>query len=195
MTPSPHLKIICDYAKWTALSAARVPKAPIKDRKTVYQLLAGADQADGRHVDGVAFAKILSGKTKIDADEFNVWHECETDALCRRADEFKPGVAPFPVGWSAKLINVYLKTTAYVGTIGRPGLRNVLHPPLDRILQRELMRHFRKRDRSDMLAKVNFGAIKSITCYERYREVIEGCAAAADDLDCLLIEVDQLWRP
>ena len=28
------------------------------------------------------------------------------------------------------------------------------------------MRHFRKRDRSDMLAKVNFGAIKSITCYK-----------------------------
>ena len=179
MTPSPHLKIICDYAKWTALSAARVPKAPIKDRKTVYQLLEGADQADGRHVDGVAFAKVLSGETKIDADEFNVWHECETDALCRRADEFKPGVAPFPVGWSAKLINVYLKTTASLcrdHRTPRPSQRTAPatrpHPPegADAPLQETgPVGHARE---SELRCDQEHHMLQV-----RYREVIEGCAA------------------
>ena len=44
-----------------------------------------------------------------------------------------------------------------------------------------------------MIEKVDFGAIRDIKCYTRYRTVIEGCCVAAKELDeCSLIEVEQL---
>ena len=39
---------------------------------------------------------------------------------------------------------------------------------------------------------MNFGRIRDITDYEKYRTVIEGCCAAAKKLSCSLIEVEQL---
>jgi hypothetical protein len=35
------------------------------------------------------------------------------------------------VGWGTKLINVDLKTAASAGGIGRPGLKESLHPAID----------------------------------------------------------------
>ena len=171
-------QIIIEYAKWTALSATRAG-APIKDRETLYPLL-----------DEVAFPVVLSSSTAISKAEFDAWHERETDALCHRANSGKPEVAPFPTGWSAKLINVYLKTAVYVGDLGREGLRDVLHPPLDNGLKNGLMKHFKTCP--EVHDAVDFGAIKSITDYAMYREIIAGCQAAADALGCSLIEVEQL---
>jgi hypothetical protein len=144
-------------------------------------------------LDGVAFAKVLSGEVDISADEFNNWHQRATEALCCRANALKPEVKPFPVGWSAKLINVYLKTAAYVGDLGRGGLRDVMHPPLDARLQQALRKRF--AERTDIVEKVTFGAIRDITDYERYRTVIGGCRAAAKELGCSLFEVEKLWEP
>ena len=98
----------------------------------------------------------------------------------------------FPIGWGAKLINVFLKTTAYVGELDRAGVRDVLHPPLDGGLRRGLMRHFEKRGRPDIVKEVNFGAISAIKDYDRYRRVIASCRVAARGLECSLIEVEQL---
>ena len=144
-------QILVEYAKWTALSAVK-SGCPIKDKKTVYQLL-----------NKVEFAKVLSGEAEISKDSFDAWHRRETEALCCRAKAFKP----FPVGWGAKLINVYLKTAAYVGNLGREGLRDALHPPLDNRLKKKLKKHF--RGRRDMVMTVDFGAIKHITHYEQSR--------------------------
>ena len=175
----PRCQILVEYAKWTAFSAVRVPKSPIKDKKTIYQLL-----------NGVAFAEVLSSGEEVSAERFDCWHQRETEALCNAANELKPDVAPFPVGWSAKLINVFLKTAAYAGGLGREGLCAVLHPPLDNGLKSGLKKQF--HGRPDMLDKVDFGAIKDIREYPRYRTVIEGCCVAAKDLNCYLIEVEQL---
>ena len=175
MNVEPRCWILVEYAKWTALSALRTG-APIRDRETVYRLL-----------DGVTFAEVLSGEPKI---SFDCWHQRETNALSSAADALKPDVAPFPVGWSAKLINVFLKTAVYAGGLGREGLRDVLHPPLDNGLRRGLIEHF--HGRADMLEKVDFGGIKHITDYETYLTVIEGCRVAAEKRKCSLIEVDQL---
>ena len=192
MSVEPRCQILVEYAKWTALSAVRTG-APIRDKKTVYCLL-----------DGVAFGEVLSG-----AEGFDAWHQRETEALCCRANKHLRDVArengqeptEFPVGWSAKLVNVFLKTAVYAGGLGREGLRDVLHPPLDNGLRRGLRKHF--HGRSDMLEKVDFGAIKNITDYAdsmgssrvsppTYQTVIEGCRVAAENLKCSLIEVEQL---
>ena len=191
MSVEPRCQILVEYAKWTALSAVRTG-APIRDRETVYRLL-----------DGVTFAEVLSGEPE---SSFDCWHQRATEALCCRANKHLRDVAletgqdpaDFPVGWSAKLINVFLKTAVYAGGLGREGLRDVLHPPLDNGLRRGLIEHF--RDQPDMVKKVDFRAIRHITDYApaaaakppAYLTVIEGCRVAAEKLDCSLIEVDQL---
>lgn len=166
--------IVLDFAKWTALSALR-SGAPIKSRVHVYGLL-----------DAVAFSGVLQPGPPIAGEEFDTWHEVETLALCARDRRV-------PTGWSAKLINIYLKTAAYVGDLGRPGLRNALHPPIDAGLWEGLAEEF--RGRSEILDDACcVRRIKDITEYSIYRRIIAGCRAAADALGCSLIEVEQLWR-
>ena len=171
----PRCQVLVEYAKWTA-RAAVAAGGPIKDTDTVYRLL-----------DGVTFGEVLSGEPEI---SFDCWHQRETEALCCEADDLKPDVAPFPVGWSTKLINVFLKTAVYAGGLGRDGLCDVLHPPLDNGLRKGLIKHF--SGQPGMIKKVDFGAIKKITDYTHYRTVIEGCCVAAKELECSLIEVEQL---
>ena len=108
----------------------------------------------------------------------------------------KPEVTPFPVGWSAKLINVFLKTTAYVGDLGRAGLRAALHPPLDNRLRDHLVKCF--RECPEIRDAVDFHSITGIVTYEQYERIIDGCRAAAEELakrggTCSLFEVEQLW--
>jgi hypothetical protein len=166
-------QIILDYAKWTALSALR-SGAPIKSRTDVYPRL-----------DAVKFSEVLSPSRPVVGAEFDAWHEAQTEALCARDPRI-------PTGWGAKLINVYLKTAAYVGDLGRPGLREVLHPPIDSELRKGLKRRF--KGRPDILAETCcFARIKDIKDYPTYRRIINGCKAAAKELSCSLIEVEQLW--
>ena len=190
MSIEPRVQILVEYAKWTARAAVNVGTCPIKARKPIYRLL-----------DGVAFAGVLSD-VEVSPERFDAWHQRETEALCRRANKHLHDIAhengqeptKFPVGWSAKLINVFLKTAVYAGGLGREGLRDVLHPPLDNGLRRGLRKHFMAccPDRPDLLVEVDFGAISAIRDYDRYRRVIAGCRLAASCLECSLIEVEQL---
>jgi hypothetical protein len=96
------------------------------------------------------------------------------------------------IGWGAKLINVYLKTAGYIGGMGRPGLKESLHPPIDAGLWNGLRQRF--RDRTAILDEVQcVRRIKDIGHYSTYRRIIEGCRLVAAELGCLLIEVEQLW--
>jgi len=89
-------------------------------------------------------------------------------------------------------LNVYLKTTSYVGGLGRPGLSSVIHPPIDGGLWAGLERRF--RDHPKILAKTHVvSRIKNIRNYETYETIIAGCRDASVVLGCLLIEVEQLW--
>lgn len=169
----PRRHIILDFAKWTALSALR-SGAPIKSRKDVYPIL-----------DAVAFAQVLQPGSAIAQADFDAWHETQTMNLCERNRRV-------PVGWGVKLINVFLKTAAYIGDLGRPGLRDVLHPPIDGGLWDGLKKKFRKQPK--ILADAcDVDRIKDITDYETYCRIIGCCRAAAAELGCSLIEVDQLW--
>ncbi len=168
-------QIIRTYAGWTALSALR-SGAPVKSRKQVYGLL--------RFVD---FPHLLTpAGAPVAAGEFAKWHHDTTLALCAR----EPALC---VGWAAKMVNIYLKTAAYIGGLGRPGLVSLLHPPIDGGLWSGLQRHF--ADRPEILAKTHVvRQIKAIREYGTYETIIAGCRMAAMELGCLLIEVEQLWE-
>lgn len=161
----PRHRIVLNFAKWTALSALR-SGAPIKSRVHVYRLL-----------DAVAFSDILQPGPSVAGPEFDAWHEAQTLALCARDHRV-------PVGWSAKLINVYLKTAAYVGDLGRPGLRDALHPPIDAGLWEGLAKRFQgRREIIDEACCVR--RIKDITDYPTYSRIVAGCRVAALELGCL----------
>jgi hypothetical protein len=139
-----------------------------------------------RLLDAVAFAHVLHSESPIATEEFDAWHEAQTLSLCDRDRRV-------PTGWGVKLINVYLKTAAYVGDLGRPGLRDALHPPIDAGLWAGLAKMFRQRPEILDEARCVL-RIKDITDYVTYRRIIAGCRAAADALGCSLIEVEQLWQ-
>lgn len=103
-------RIIATYAEWTALSALR-SGAPIKSRADVYSVLRACDF-------GLLFDKKLG---PIAASEFNHWHRNATQDVLARERRLT-------VGWATKIINVYLKTRAYIGAQGRHHLAEALHP-------------------------------------------------------------------
>jgi hypothetical protein len=166
-------EIVRTFAGWTALSALR-SGAPIKSGRDIYPLLAAVD-----------FDAILTGTQPIGRSEFDNWHAAALTNLLRQ----EPRLC---VGWGAKLVNVYLKTTSYVGGLGRPGLPESLHPPIDGGLWSGLRNRF--PGRSDILDLANaVNTIRDIRSIETYLTIVEGFRLAAGELGCLLIEVEQLW--
>jgi hypothetical protein len=166
--------IIATYAEWTAMSALR-SGAPIKSRRDVYTALRGVDFA-------VLFAPALG---PINRATFDAWHASAVQRLIHREPRLT-------VGWATKIINVYLKTRVYIGGQGRHHLKEMIHPPIDAGLWLGLARRF--HNRPDILERTNcVSRIKDIDDYACYRRIIDGCRAAAKELKCELIEVEQLW--
>jgi hypothetical protein len=168
-------QIVRTYAGWTALSALR-SGSRVKSRAQIYGLLKV-----------VPFARILEPSDRpIKAAEFASWHHDAVLALCRR----EPLLG---VGWAAKLVNVYLKTCVYVGGLGRPELITAIHPPIDGGLWAGLKTRF--HDRPEILEKTHaVDRIRKIEDYPTYTTIISGFRAIAEDIGCLLIEVDQFWE-
>ena len=166
--------IIATYAEWTAMSALR-SGAPIKSRRDVYTAIREIDFA-------VLFADNLGPMDRL---TFDAWHADAVRAMVLREPRLT-------IGWATKIVNVYLKTRAYVGAQGRPHLNEMLHPPIDAGLWLGLARQF--PNRPDILERTNcVRRIKDIVDYECYLRIIDGCRSAAEALGCELIEVDQLW--
>jgi len=146
----------------------------IKSRRDVYTALREAN-----------VEPLFDRAGPIAASEFDAWHAAAVARMIAR----KPALN---VGWAAKIVNVYLKTRAYVGGQGRPGLAAAVHPPIDAGLWLGLKRKF--PDRPDILGRTNcVTRIKDIADYECYSRIIGGCRTAAMALVCDLIEVEQLW--
>lgn len=171
--PPCQAAIIRDYAKWTALSALR-SGAPIKSREAVYSVL-----------DTLPFGSVFEGSVHIRAEESDAWHRESAEAMGRREKRLN-------TGWAVKLLNVYLKTAAYVGDLGRPGLRAVLHPPIDGSLWAGLAERF--AGNALLIDTHHVARIKDITSYDCYSRIILGCRAASREMACDLIELEQLWQ-
>lgn len=175
-------RIVRRYAEWTALSALR-SGAPVKSRVHIYPPLRK-----------VQFGQVLTESIgTIDADEFEHWHRDAVRQLSRDL-EVHTG-EPVCVGWSAKLVNIYLKTAAYVAGRGRSGLHELLHPPIDAGLWAGIRDCC--GDDAGILERTHcVTRIKDIVDYdEHYSRIIAGCRAVAARLGCTLIEVESLWRP
>src|SRR6266852_6245253 len=126
-TDQKRKKIVHDFAKWTALSALR-SGSPLKSGEKVYHLIE-------THADLTA---LFDTTCAIDETEFDRWHEKTVLAFCKAEPDL-------PVGWAAKIVNVYLKTRAYLAGEGRKGLVSVIHPPIDYGLQQGLKKKFPHR--------------------------------------------------
>lgn len=99
---------------------------------------------------------------------------------------------PIGIGWAAKLINVYLKTMVYVGRIGRPGLDQWIHSPIDNDLIKGIRTQY--RNNSSILAKFeSFSAIRGIEDYSQYRDLISGISEVCHINNWKLIEIEKLW--
>ncbi len=167
--------IVKTFAGWTAFSALR-SGSPVKSREKIYPLIRTTPFGDLLEPNG----------TLVPAAEFNEWHRNAVTKI----SEAEPKLC---VGWAAKIVNVYLKTAAYVGGLGRPGLMHVLHPPIDAGLWDGLERKF--FNQPALLSKVHVvRQIKAICDYDTYDTIIEGCREAAAITGCLLIEVEQFWE-
>lgn len=144
--------IIATYAEWTAMSALR-SGAPIKSRRDVYTALRGVDFA-------VLFDDALG---PINRTAFDAWHAQAVQDMIEREPRLT-------VGWAAKIINVYLKTRAYIAAQGRHHLKEMIHPPIDADLWLGLERQF--ANRPDILQRTNcVRRIKDIVDYQCYRRM------------------------
>ena len=90
-----------------------------------------------------------------------------------------------------------LRVGAGDGDLDRPGLRDVLHPPIDGGLWRGVRRWITTDytgNKAALLKQTHrVTKIKDITDYGIYETIIGGCREVANDGRCKLIEVDHLW--
>lgn len=166
-------KIIHDFSEWTAFSATR-SGCPVKSRDAVYPLIRTPK-----------YHRVFNGN-EISTTEFDDWHKESTLAICAVESRF-------PVGWAAKLINIYLKTMVYLAGVGRPNLVECIHPPIDNGLWEGIRLEYKHRP--DILLKTHVvNRIKEIDTYEKYRTIVDGCRLIAENRGCYLIEVEELWQ-
>ncbi len=169
-----RFEIVDTYSRWTALSATR-SGSPLKSRDDIYSLLEGVD-----------FKTILVSDSNITKTEFNQWHEKTAKSM----NVIRPEMQ---IGWTTKIINVYLKTMVYVGQFGCSDLLRHIHPPIDKGLLDGLKEKF--KDDSFISQTINFKTlIKDIKSYEDYAKIIATLELIAIKEKCLLIEVEQFWQ-
>lgn len=125
---------------------------------------------------------------EISKPEFDRWHSETLDRLMT----MNPALTN-QVGWAAKIVNIYLKTYAYVGDGGRPGLRKCLHPPIDGGLWEGVGKVY--ANRLDILVDTHCVArINQITSHAIYQQILRGLGRVADEKGWMLIEVESLWE-
>jgi hypothetical protein len=170
----PRNIIVNAYAEWTAFSATR-SGAPIKSRKDVYPLIRKPD-----------YRKLFNGPA-ISQEEFSEWHKVSTEEIATNS--------VLPIGWAAKLINIYLKTRVYVGGEGRDNLYTLIHPPIDNGLWDGIAEYCKRNNLKAIKQKIfTVNRIKDIDTYAKYLEIIGGCRELATYMNCELLEVEQLWE-
>jgi hypothetical protein len=164
MKQSIRREIILEYSKWCAFSALR-SGAPVKKRDVIYP-----------KIDEVSFGLVLDKNMPITEQEFSIWHRNESKTLARKLGN------KHWIGWSSKIINIYLKTACYIGGLGRKGLVEVIHPPLDGILAKALEK------------KVSIPRIKEIKSYDQYIELINLMKIETNKQGISLFEIEKEWK-
>jgi len=174
MTPQ-RKRILQEFSLWVAVSAAR-QGIKIRGHK-LYPFLQQVD-----------LVTVLSPEHVWSDDDFEHWHEDQVTLLAKRAG--------IQIGWSAKLINMLLKTCVYIAREGHPTLAARIHPPIDNLLIREVCRRYPPANpRNRNLVRLCRGGvpISGILTYDQYRGVIRGLSEVASREGCNLFEIESLW--
>jgi hypothetical protein len=173
--PADREVIVKQFAEWTAVAALKSGKGHVKDGELLRELLRKAN------VD-----RMLKGRP-ITGTEFERWHKGKSRWL------YAQGVGS--IGWAAKLLNVYLKTSVYIGGLRRKGLVECLHPPLDNGLVRGVRAEARSRNLGRVL--VRWKGIAAIRNYDlQYTPLICELRDLARRLDRkTLFELERFWMP
>lgn len=168
------INIVKTFSEWVAFSGTK-SGSPLKARKDVYPL-----------IQLPKYEEILLGKKHISKDEFNQWHKKNTESICAEASKM-------PVGWSTKLINLYLKSMVYLAGIGRPNLVNLIHPPIDGGLWKGIKAAYKHE--ANIIAQTHHKKIiKGITTYEDYEIIIGGIEKITTRENIKLIEIEKYWQ-
>ena len=168
-------ELVTDFARWVASCAVR-SNSPVRSRKLIY-----------RAIDSIDFVPLFSDDLgRIDSVEFRTWHKT---AIA----EMQKAESRLNVGWSAKILNEYLKTKCYVGGYGRDGLADVIHPPIDNGLVRGLKTRFGDcpalKSRLDSLESMN-----DLDAYDKYETLIQVCTRVAQLSQTSLLESERFWE-
>ena len=157
----PRCQILVEYAKWTALSAVRAGGL-IKAKEPVYQLL-----------DGVAFSKVFDQSLgPISCKDFNDWHECQTVALSKRGGiGFAGGSQAIPPYRLERQADQRLPQDDRLRWRSRPRGPSRRAASAARQRPQERAQEALQGVQRTCRAEVNFGWIKDITDYDRYRRV------------------------
>lgn len=159
------------FSEWIAFSGTR-SGAPLKSRKDIYPLIRIPD-----------YPLVLDGETPVTKEDFNAWHKFSAEKM----HDNRPEMA---IGWTTKLINLYLKSMVYLGGYGREGLIDLIHPPLDTGLWKGI-----KEETDDSIRKLTHyrQRIKDIGSYADYEIIIKGFERFSLQKGIRLIEVEKYW--
>lgn len=129
------------------------------------------------------YTQIFDGDQPITKHEFEDWHQKTVLEMIVK----KPTSS---VGWAAKALNYFLKTTVNIAGFGRPDLVKWIHPLIDRGLWEGIEDAY--KDRLDILEKTHYRQKeKDIVTYNDYRIIIEGMELIAKERGYLLIGVEE----
>jgi hypothetical protein len=186
LIPHRHC-ILLNYAAWTATAAFRSGKH-IKDGKTLQNSLEAV----------IKLHEIPSTQEKFDK-----WHErvtCDLETkvkdLRSESDKKKSGseeidTLDFNIGWSAKLLNIYLKTLYYVGDTDPKAIRKYVHPPIDNILLDAI---FQEYGVPMWTGDKNF-TIQGIENYKEYAGIIDRMKLVAKEAGLEnLMDIEHVWK-
>jgi|SRR5215471_9115376 len=111
-TMDRRTKIIHDFTRWAAASAAR-QGAELRGRK-LYPYIDGIDRDALLH---------MRPPDLTDAT-FERWYRAQVETLANASG--------LSVGWAAKIVNMTTKIEVYISGGGDPLLKSWIHPPIDK---------------------------------------------------------------
>ena len=196
---SVRWEIAHKFAQWTT-------RAAVQSQGTTNRFPSKQKEVNS-YLDAVAFDHLFDKSLgSIDNDQFDEWH-------AEQVNKLQDCHSNINVGWAAKMIAVYLKTTCYLAGFGRDGLDAVIHPPFDNILMTKMGKYihqFNIRNKQlrnydaelydftllvseEMLNDLSNIRIKDIDDDSYWEMLIPTCENVAANLGCTLFEVEQLW--
>ncbi len=126
------------------------------------------------------YTQIFDGDCPITKPEFEAWHQ-------RTVLEMIVEMPNVSVGWAAKVLNFFLKTTVNVAGFGRPDLFKWI-PGVDKGLWPDAYKD------QDILEKTHYRQkVKDIVTYHD-QTIIDGLELIAQERGYLPVDVEEFWK-